>query len=219
MERIQLRKRSASHGPLARSSSIDPGALPHMRNTRRQLQPLDGNTVFLASPAPFESLLRKTTETGDIGFFSIGSVRSLDAVYDLARPKAPRHGPTNVEAAFVRGVGGPDLTDDRRSLPSYRNSTTGSDKTAYGARSFSSRSTVGDRRSYSMTTCSSTSTWAKQTTYPPRPLERSRWVSPSRTRFNCLEDPGNAFDKSPMAPLSSVTPNEIPDVCPAEVFD
>ena len=223
MERTRATRRSISHGPLVRSSSVDPEPFPRLPNTRRPLQSLDANTLFLVSPAPLESVLKKSTETGDIGFFSIGSVRSVDAFLGPMPRKVPRHPPTNVEAPLVKVAEGTDLTDDRRSLPSYRESTSeiaslyDSDKTTSGTRSFSSHFHSGYRRSYSTTTCSSTSTWMMQS---GRPSGRSCRVSPSHARYNdCSEDPDDAFDVLAAAPGPSPIPNNDSAVRRADVSD
>ena len=223
MERTRATRRSISHGPLVRSSSVHPEAFPRLPNPRRPLQSLDANMLFLASPAPLESLLKKTTETGDIGFFSIGSIRSLDNFHGQTPPKIPRHTPAKVEAPLVSVAEGADLTDDRRSLPSYRESTSevaslyDSDKTAFGARSFSSHFHSGYRRSYSMTTCSSTSTWARQ---GGRPLGRSCRIYPPHARHNDYsEDPDDVFDILAAAPGPLPIPGNISAVRRADVSD
>ncbi|AEO66018.1 uncharacterized protein THITE_152492 [Thermothielavioides terrestris NRRL 8126] len=114
MENIAATRRAASQGALDRGSSA-----------RAALQSLDGNAVFLASPSPLDGMLRKTTETGDIGPFSFGSVRVPRAFEPPARPRPAKPKTTNAGRSPNDGIGG-DLEDDRRQLPSYRHSTSGS---------------------------------------------------------------------------------------------
>jgi hypothetical protein len=116
-----------------------------------------------------ESILRKTTETGDIGLFSfsIGSARNTSALHNQTRPRQEGvTGKGEDESAAARSFSAvdaerPDTTDDRRSLPSYRDSTSeaislyGSDSVASGSRSFGHPSHRGYRRSCSMTSYSS----------------------------------------------------------------
>jgi hypothetical protein len=117
------------------------------------------------------SLLRKTTETGDIGLFSIGSARSLDAFHKPVRPNLAQPKSASAKPPPIKAPEEPDLTDDRKTLPSYRDSTVGitplyeSAHMASGTRSFSSPSHIGYPRlpcSYSMATCSSGLTWVNR---------------------------------------------------------
>ncbi len=135
MDRFQPTKRSASHGPLDRARG--------------------GNASFLLSPAPLDTMLRKTTETGDIGMFSIGPTRSLGRSRLPATPEPTRHKPASVMPPRIMGVQGLDVADDRRTLPSYRHSNSESDSASSGSRCFSLPSRIDSRRSDSMTTCSS----------------------------------------------------------------
>ncbi len=223
MEHTRAARRSFSHGPLVCGASAHPEAFPRLPNPRRPLQSLDANTLFLASPAPLESLLKKTTETGDIGFFSIGSVRSVNASHGLVPPKIPWHPPAKPEAPRVNVEEGPDLTDDRRSLPSYRESTSeiaslyDSGKSTSGTRSSGSHFHLGYRRSYSMTTCSSTSTWMRQS---GQSFGRSCQVYPAHARYNDYsEDPDDAFDVLAAAPGPPPISDNIPALRRADVAD
>jgi hypothetical protein len=171
MERSQVTRRSVSHGPFGQSSSIDNGRLRHLPTPRGPLQSVDGNTFLLTSPAPLASLLKKTTETGDIGLFSIGSARSFDAFHSLVRPSSAQPKSTTAETPPIEVPEEPDLVDDRKSLPSYRDSALEirplyeSVTTTSGPRSFSSPSHPRYPRSpwsYSMTTCSSGLTWVNR---------------------------------------------------------
>jgi hypothetical protein len=108
-------------------------------------------------------MLKTTTETGDIGIFSIGPKLPSPATYHqpprlrrrlkdvaLHPPRHPYHRHGERDA----------FHDDRKRLPSYRDTTSeiislyGSDTQGSYSRSFSP-SIDDSRRSYSLTTCSS----------------------------------------------------------------
>jgi hypothetical protein len=90
--------------------------------------------------------------------FSIGSIRSASALHN---PTPPRQETVPGKPFSAVEADRPDTTDDRRSLPSYRDSTSesislyGSDSVASGSRSFSYPSHKSYRRSCSMTSYSS----------------------------------------------------------------
>ncbi|KAL2134376.1 hypothetical protein VTI74DRAFT_367 [Chaetomium olivicolor] len=121
--------------------------------------------MFLPSPGPLDSVLKKTTETGDIGYFSVGPGTALSAfdVFTRKQPLWSRSAPGLPLASERADISGSDadLVDDQERHPSHRDSTSeiislyGSDSTASGSDSTSVPSARGDRRSYSMTTCSS----------------------------------------------------------------
>lgn len=149
MERSQATRRSASHGPLSQSSLVDTDGLSRAPKPRWPLQSVDGNAFLLTSPAPLASLLRKTTETGDIGLFSIGSARSLNTFHGPMRSGSAQPKPTNATPAPIKRLEEPDLVDDRKTLPSYRDGFVEmtllyrSANTTPGSRSFSSPSHSG----------------------------------------------------------------------------
>lgn len=138
MDRLQPTKRSASHGPLDQSHG--------------------GDASFLLSPAPLDTMLRKTTETGDIGIFSIGPTRSLGRSRLPVAPDPTKPKLASVMPPRAMGPPGPDVDDDRRTLPSYRYNNSESDSASSGSRCFSLPSRIDGRRSDSMTSCSSGST-------------------------------------------------------------
>ncbi|KAK4239832.1 hypothetical protein C8A03DRAFT_42611 [Achaetomium macrosporum] len=97
--------RAVSHGALGRSSA-----------TEHLVQSTSGDALLLASPVQFKSMLRKTTETEDIGLFPIGSVRSLGVVHVPARPRLPFCGSTTVRVS-TWGLEDSEVKHDRRGLP------------------------------------------------------------------------------------------------------
>ncbi|KAG8666043.1 hypothetical protein FPOAC1_010845 [Fusarium poae] len=124
---------------------------------RLPFQSLNETSVLLRSPGPLESLLKTTTETGDLGIYSINlpslgtrhdPPRSKDSPRDEKRQSRSRHD------GFKYGA----TRDDRKLLPSYRDPTSeilslyGGSQTPY-SRSYSP--TSEGQRSRSLTTCSS----------------------------------------------------------------
>ena len=198
MDQPRKPKRSASDGSLHRSYSAS--SLPQQRPgpshpfLRPPLRSVNENSLLI-SPGPLESMLKKTTETGDIGIFSIRP----------PRPPAPyhastaHHAPPRSRSAFAeanaprprtRGSGGDSiLRDDRRRLPSYRD-TASEIISMYGSdsqRSVSSSLSVSfdgmERRSYSMTSCSSR----------PLPHQRSNGTMQSQASGGMLQRPRSPF--------------------------
>lgn len=108
-------------------------------------------------------MLKTTTETGDIGIFSIGPKLPSPATYHQP-PRPRRHlQDANLHPGRQHRYhhGSRDAShDDRKRLPSYRDTTSeiislyGSDTQRSYSRSFSP-SVDDSRRSYSLTTCSS----------------------------------------------------------------
>lgn len=174
MDLTHVRQRSASNSSLHSSYSRHGArhgnfSLPLHRppSHRRPLHSLNETASLLRSPGPLESMLKTTTETGDIGIFSIGPVPSPappppPATYH--QPPRPRPHirdvsllpPSRSRLAYEDCY----FQDDRRRLPSYRNTTSeiislyGSDTQPSYSRSLSPSLDDG-RRSYSLTTCSS----------------------------------------------------------------
>ncbi|KAL2122899.1 hypothetical protein VTJ04DRAFT_3354 [Mycothermus thermophilus] len=128
---------------------------------RRPLQNVSETSFQLISPSPLDSILRKSTETGDIGAFSIGILPSINQVPEPVQPAPckkddlPCPSPTPAIQEQL------DIPDDRRSLPSYRDADLLSLKNYGSIRSnlrFSGFSgPAGDRRSSSFTAFSSAS--------------------------------------------------------------
>ncbi|KAH6898351.1 hypothetical protein B0T10DRAFT_472376 [Thelonectria olida] len=127
---------------------------------RRPLRSVTGNAQLLRSPGPLESMLKTTTETGDIGLFSIRPALPTATYHHPPRPR-PGFGDENLLFRRPsRGVNEEPVHDDRKTLPSYRD-TTSEIISLYGpptqssfSRSFSPSMDDG-QRSYSLTTCSS----------------------------------------------------------------
>ncbi|KAI1639480.1 hypothetical protein F4809DRAFT_638510 [Biscogniauxia mediterranea] len=159
MEPHRVPKRSASHGTLRGSYSshgrLGPGPSP-MRPLHKPLRSVNENSVLLPSPGALESMLKTTTETGDIGIFSIKPVplspQRRDAFSDLGQlHPSPRR---SVDDLSRRGIA--------RRPPCNRDTTSeivsmyGTESQKSGTSTLSPASTeyLGPR-SYSMTTCGS----------------------------------------------------------------
>jgi hypothetical protein len=166
MEQHHFPRRSASHGTLRSSYSfhggpgIGPSSLRHPLH--KPLRSVNENSVLLHSPGALESMLKTTTETGDIGIFTIRPV-----------PPSPLPLPPPLPRAALSEIGHPHLRP-RRSVnnlnrqnlamrpPSNRDaisevfSVYGSDSLKSGTSTLSLNS-IEDlgQRSYSMTTCGS----------------------------------------------------------------
>jgi hypothetical protein len=123
MDHPQPTPRSASQGPLDHNYTVKAQRRSHTSPSpsRTQLR-AKAAPFLLTSPAPLESMLRKTTETGDIGLFSIDSIRSVSASHVSRSPKSAWSEPTIAKPSPASSVRALDLIDDRRSLPSYRGS-------------------------------------------------------------------------------------------------
>jgi hypothetical protein len=155
MEQHRFPRRSASHGTLRSSYSSHGGPCSH-RPLHKPLRSVKENSVLLHSPGALESMLKTTTETGDIGIFSIKPV-----------PPSPRAGGTSQENGRTRPK--PRRSVDnlyRRNVatrPQFNRDTAsevisvyGSDSLKSGASTLSPNSTDDPgQRSYSMTTCGS----------------------------------------------------------------
>ncbi|KAF5020626.1 hypothetical protein F66182_7333 [Fusarium sp. NRRL 66182] len=128
---------------------------------RLPFQSLNETSALLRSPGPLESMLKTTTETGDIGVFSIKPSQSSStrhhhtprSTIDSRSAKRPAHPDTE-------GVEDCRVCDDRKFLPSNRDTNSelislyGYPKLPLYYRSFSPSSDDG-QRSQSLTTCSS----------------------------------------------------------------
>jgi hypothetical protein len=194
VEHQRLPRRSASHGTLRSTSSAR-----HGRPLHKPLRSVNENAALLPSPGALESMLKTTTETGDIGLFSIkpfpGSKLSLPCggrgtVRTTEQPHPP---PPRRPVDDFHGNGGP------QKLSSYRD-TTSEIISMYGSNSQSSvTSTLAlstdepNQRSYSMTTVGSRhvshskSSAMLQSQVSTGPLQRPRSPFPYPTR---LKRPG-----------------------------
>lgn len=210
MEQRRTARRAASHGTLHSSYSsqtrLPPPPFGPLRapdqQQRRTLKSVNENAGFLASPGPLQSMLKTTTETGDIGIFSIGHVPAARAFHQLPRARTgisetnrPR------QRSDSRGSEPPPvLRDDRRRLPSYRDTTSeilsmyGSEGQTSARSSLSRRFDDAALRSYSMTSSGSRQPPANYRPYPAAlhshfdvGLQRPRSPYPYPTR---LKRPG-----------------------------
>ncbi|KAH9909023.1 hypothetical protein F4778DRAFT_714938 [Xylariomycetidae sp. FL2044] len=187
-------RRSASHGTLRSSYSshgrpaLGPSPL-HLLH--KPLRSVNENSVLLQSPGALESMLKTTTETGDIGIFSIKPVppspqsRGTFSNHGQLRPP-PR---LAADERYRRNTGrvpfaARDSTSDILSM--Y-----GSESQRSAASTLSPASTMAiGQRSYSMTTCGSrhlshyksTTTLQSQTSAGPLQRPRSPFPYPARLK-------------------------------------
>ncbi|RCI15628.1 hypothetical protein L249_3602 [Ophiocordyceps polyrhachis-furcata BCC 54312] len=169
MNAAHMRQRSASHGSL--NSAYTDTCRAHGRlaagttstikpsSQRRPLRSVNENAALLRSPGPLESMLKKTTETGDIGVFTIRA-----SIPPPTRQRSRSHVP---DAGLVSGPPAKMMDDGRgqdeqRYFRSYRDTTSeiislyGSDNNQQHWLSSSASPFADDgHRSYSLTTCSS----------------------------------------------------------------
>ncbi|EGY21606.1 uncharacterized protein VDAG_03046 [Verticillium dahliae VdLs.17] len=161
-------KRSASQGSLNNTFKQQGRALPRNPTAHRPLRSVNENMALLSSPGPLQSMLKTTTETGDIGVFSMGSSPAAasfgHSMYKTSRPRPSLDRTRTPSRPSSRGSQGTHRRDDRRRLPSYRDTTSeilsmyGSGTDSQPSSCLSSLSPPADengQRSYSMTTCSS----------------------------------------------------------------
>lgn len=181
MEHHRLPRHSASHGTLRSSYSSHgrPGHGPtSMRPLHKPLRSVNENSVLLPSPGALESMLKTTTETGDIGIFSIKPI-----------PPSPR---PSIEELHCRNNN--DKPAPYRDTASEIISMYGSESHKSGTSTTTPASSedIG-LRSYSMTTCGSRhlshhrSTATLQSQASSGPLQRPRSPFPYPTR---LKRPG-----------------------------
>ncbi|KAI0465790.1 hypothetical protein F4859DRAFT_527762 [Xylaria cf. heliscus] len=160
MEHHRFPRRSASHGTLRSSYSSHGGQgigpLP-FRPLHKPLRSVNENSVLLHSPGALESMLKTTTETGDIGIFTIRPVppsplSSRDPISEIGHPHSrPRRSVDNLyrQNLLMR-------PHSHRDAISEVVSVYGSDSLKSGTSTLSPNSTDDPgQRSYSMTTCGS----------------------------------------------------------------
>ncbi|KAK4165665.1 hypothetical protein QBC43DRAFT_368805 [Cladorrhinum sp. PSN259] len=207
MDHFHSTRRAASHGALDKSYTADTSHLHRRPFLRHPLRSVSENVSLLVSPGPLESMLKTTTETGDLGLFSIRPVRSSISIPSPSR-RRPSFGdpayrrPPNSERMLHRSS---SFKADRIWLPSYRNTNSeiismyGSDSMRSAASSFMLPFDDRARRSYSMTTCSSRpltnqkSTGTMQSHQGDGVLQRPRSPFPYPTR---LKRPGRTVHGS-----------------------
>ncbi|KAG5658814.1 hypothetical protein KAF25_007367 [Fusarium avenaceum] len=163
MDLDNIRHRSVSqtslHGTYQTNGRVaDTPRLRSPSQPRLPFQSLNETSALLRSPGPLESMLKTTTETGDLGVYSINPPTSKSACH---RPPSSRPGHRKVRRnsrPHHNDFKDRPVRDDRKSLPSYRD-TTSEIISLYGTptapyhRSFSPASE--GQRSHSLTTCSS----------------------------------------------------------------
>lgn len=122
---------------------------------RTPLRAVDDNATLLKSPGPLESMLETTTETGDIGLFTIGCKPS-PAMYRQPLPRRPIL-PEIRYASSSRSRRFQDrrcFQDDRLGLPSSYRDTTSEILSLYDSESHLSRiatpSNEDEQRAYSL---------------------------------------------------------------------
>ncbi|KAM0253600.1 hypothetical protein ACHAQJ_007229 [Trichoderma viride] len=167
MDAARLRQRSASHSSLRSQYRYQTRMInytnPRPPAQRYPLRRVNENAALLRSPGPLESMLKTTTETGDIGIFSIKSNSSSAA---FARPTRSKSHPRDADLLLPARSSGYDENyychpDDHKRLRSYRDTASeiislyGSESQHTLLSSVSPASLEDDPRSYSMTTTSS----------------------------------------------------------------
>ncbi|KAI0843122.1 hypothetical protein F5Y06DRAFT_292109 [Hypoxylon sp. FL0890] len=196
MEHHRLPRHSSSHGTLRSSYSHGRSAQgpSPVRPLHKPLRSVNENSVLLPSPGALESMLKTTTETGDIGIFSIRPV-----------PPSPKRKDTLSEIGQQYLSPRPSIDElqhrDNAKKPSSYRDTTSEIISMYGSESHKSATStltptsseeIG-QRSYSMTTCGSRhlshhrSTTTLQSQMSGGPLQRPRSPFPYPTR---LKRPG-----------------------------
>lgn len=128
MENPRTTRPAASNGSLnaAYNAQARLGSLSSA-GSRRHLRSVHENAALLPSPGPLESMLKTTTETGDIGVFSIRPIASSATFNQLPRERSAYWDDT-LRPRRRSGSGdgrchAPPRThvqDDRRRLPSYQ---------------------------------------------------------------------------------------------------
>lgn len=164
-----MARRSASQGALNGSYAISTRSNPAVANASHHLVPYfkplrsirEHGHTFLDPAASADGMLRKTTETGNIGLFSIKNGRP-----NVLRPRASLGDLRQPHRPFSHSSARPSGHDDRKRLPSHRDSTS-EIISMYGSDNQSSSKSVSGtlsppwddsgQRSYSMTTCGSKS--------------------------------------------------------------
>ncbi|KAI0117163.1 hypothetical protein F4814DRAFT_459372 [Daldinia grandis] len=195
MEHHRLPRHSSSHGTLR--SSYSHGRSTHgpspVRPLHKPLRSVNENSVLLPSPGALESMLKTTTETGDIGIFSIKPVPPLPqrrgTFSEISRQRpSPR---PSIEELQRRNNGKILLYRDTASeIISMHDSE--SHKSTTSTLTPTCSEDIG-LRSYSMTTCGSRhlshhkSTTTLQSQASGGPLQRPRSPFPYPTR---LKRPG-----------------------------
>ncbi|KAI0136081.1 hypothetical protein F4776DRAFT_120981 [Hypoxylon sp. NC0597] len=196
MEHHRLPRHSSSHGTL--HSSYSHGRPSHgpspVRPLHKPLRSVNENSVLLPSPGALESMLKTTTETGDIGIFSIRPVPPSPQRKDTLSEIGQQHLPSRPSIDEL-----PHRNNGKK--PSSCRDTASEIISMYGSESHKSATSTltptsseeTGQRSYSMTTCGSRhlshhrSTTTLQSQTSGGPLQRPRSPFPYPTR---LKRPG-----------------------------
>ncbi|KAK7952118.1 uncharacterized protein PG986_007846 [Apiospora aurea] len=192
-ENRPLPRRTASHGTLHSSYAS------HARPLHKPLRSVNENSALLPSPGALESMLKTTTETGDIGVFSIKPVNTSTRITAVSPHHGLRGSKTQNQLPLRRSVDDFRRRHDRHRPPSSRD-TASEIISMYGSTSQSSANSVLSHsvddpspRSYSMTTVGSRhlshnkSNNTLQSHYSGGTLQRPRSPFPYPTR---LKRPG-----------------------------
>ncbi|KAM0434625.1 hypothetical protein ACHAPT_003723 [Fusarium lateritium] len=102
-----------AHERLSDLSRLRPPSQP-----RRPYQSLNETSALLRSPGPLESMLKTTTETGDIGIFSIKPSTPSSVYRHPRRPRPEIRVQKRPSRSRHKGVQDDPVRDDRKSLPS-----------------------------------------------------------------------------------------------------
>ncbi|GKT97815.1 hypothetical protein FLAG1_00185 [Fusarium langsethiae] len=139
---------STSNAPRQRSSS----------QPRLPFQSLNKTSIVLRPPGPLESMLKTTTETGDLGIYSI-NLPSLGTRHYPPRSRASHKDKRRQSRSRRNGFRYGATSDDRKLLPSYRDPTSeilslyGGSQTPYSSSrrvpSYKSSGTFSSQRSNS----------------------------------------------------------------------
>ncbi|KAM7208008.1 hypothetical protein V8F20_001554 [Naviculisporaceae sp. PSN 640] len=210
MEQVRTARRAASHGSLGRRYAADPDFYPRMVSSShpfgrppRSVHETPSLSI-LASPGPLESMLKTTTETGDIGIFSIRPSRSSGTVHSGPPRPRPGYGDTNWQRpprsnrTHTSGLG-----DERLRLPRYKD-TASEIISMYGSKSQTSGSSCLSHQyddmthsSYSMTSCSS------------RPIQNKKSSGTLKSQFS------GTYVQRPRSPFPYPTRLKRPGVRPS----
>lgn len=192
MEQHRLPRRSQSHGTLRSNQSR------HVHPLHKPLSRVNENSALLSSHGALEGMLKTTTETGNIGLFSINSVPGMA----LGIPPGERIPVRNKFALHPPRYAAHKTQsyDDRKQLPLLGRNTASEIISMYGSNSQGSVTSTpatslheAGQRSYSMTTVGSRhlshnrSNATLQSQASSGPLQRPRSPFPYPTR---LKRPG-----------------------------
>lgn len=159
-----MQQRSASHSSLHNSYRAHDRPFnysnPRPPRQRRPLRSVNENATLLRCPGPLESMLKTTTETGDLGFFSIKAQVAPATYHQPPRPRPNLGDAGLLSRSRSRGYDDNYLQENYPRFRPYRDTTSeiislyGSENPPHYAHSDSPGFEDGPR-SYSVTTCSS----------------------------------------------------------------